>query len=160
MRQMRKINRQTTISRAYEIFDKAPFVTVSMVHTDGTPYAVPLSVVRADESTFYFHCAAEGEKIDCLKANPEVSLVAVSRCTPKYEAEKNNFTEYYDSAMACGKAVVVTDREEKIKALELLCRRFLPKFMEHFQDAIARSLDITTVYRITLTVPITGKSKP
>lgn len=38
--------------------------------------------------------------------------------------------------------------------------RFLPKHMEHFDKAIAGSLDRTTVIKITLTEPPVGKSKP
>lgn len=160
MRQMRKAGRQKNSQWALEVFDKAPFVTVSMVRPDGTPYGLPLNVVRKDDTTFYFHCASEGEKIDCLKHNPIVSLSAVSKCTPKYEEDKNNFTEYYNSAIAIGKAEFVTNNTEKIEALRLLCERFLPKYMNHFEEAINRSLNRTMVVRITLTEPPVGKSKP
>lgn len=160
MQQMRKLNRRKDAQWALEVFDKAPFITLSMTRPDGTPYAVPLNIVRKDEKTFYFHCAFEGEKIECLKHNPIVSLSAVSRCTPKYEEEKNNFTEYFNSAIALGKAESVQDAAEKIEALRLICERFLPKFMDHFDQAIARSLDKTNVIRITLTEPPVGKSKP
>lgn len=160
MKQMRKLKRCKDAQWAFWVFDKAPFITLSMIRPDGTPYAVPLNIVRKDESTFYFHCAFEGEKIDCLKHNPIVSLSAVSRCSPKYEEEKNNFTEYYNSAIALGKAGQVTNPAEKIEALRLLCERFLPKYMEHFDEAIARSLDRTNVIRITLSEPPVGKSKP
>ena len=144
---------------ALEVFDKAPYVTVSMIRPDGIPYGLPLSVVRKDNRTFYFHCAAEGEKIDCIRNNPVVSLSAVSRCTPRYEEEKQNFTEYYRSAIALGHAETVTDDNEKIEALRLICERFLPKFMDHFEAAIARSLSRTTVIRIILTEPAVGKMK-
>ena len=144
---------------ALEVFDKAPYVTVSMIRPDGIPYGLPLSVVRKDNRTFYFHCAAEGEKIDCIRNNPVVSLSAVSRCTPRYEEEKQNFTEYYHSAIALGHAETDTDDNEKIEALRLICERFLPKFMDHFEAAIARSLSRTTVIRIILTEPAVGKMK-
>lgn len=157
---MRKANRQKDVQWAFEVFDKAPDITVSMIRPDGTPYGLPLNIVRKDETTFYFHCASEGEKIDCLRYNPIVSLSAVSRCTPKYEEDKNNFTEYYNSPIAIGRAEIVHDWEEKTEALRLLCKRFLPKFMDHFQEAIDRSLERTTVVRITLTEPPVGKSKP
>lgn len=157
---MRKSQRRQHAGWALEVFDKAPYVTLSMVRPDSTPYGLPVSLVRSGDDTFYFHCAAEGEKLDCLKANPIVSLSAVSRCTPKFEEEKNNFTEYYNSAIALGIAEIVDDDDEKIKALRLLCQRFLPKYMNHFDEAIARSLSITTVVRITLTEPPVGKSKP
>lgn len=160
MRPMRKASRMKDPAWALEVFDKAPYVTVSMTRPDSTPYGPPLSLVRKDERTFYFHCADEGEKIDCLKANPVVSLSAVSRCMPKFEEEKENFTEYFHSAVAIGKAERVTDNEEKTKALRLLCERFLPKYMNHFDNAIARSLDRTTIIKITLTEDPVGKCKP
>lgn len=157
---MRKDKRRKDAAWALEVFDKAPYVTVSMTRPDGTPYGLPLSLVRKDDDTFYFHCAGEGEKLDCLRANPTVSLSAVSRCTPKFEEEKNNFTEYYNSAVALGRAEIVEDAAEKTEALRLLCERFLPKYMDHFDEAIARSLARTTIVRITLTEPPVGKSKP
>lgn len=156
---MRKSARQKDASWALEVFDKAPYVTVSMCRPDGMPYGLPLSLVRKNETTFYFHCADEGEKIDCLNHNPIVSLSAVSRCSPAFEEDKLNYTEHYKSAIAVGKCVKVDDRSEKIDALRLLCERFLPKHMEHFDDAITRSLDRTTVIKIILTEPPVGKCK-
>ncbi len=160
MKQMRRVRQQRDPRWAMEVFDKAPYVTMSMTRPDGTPYAVPLNMVRKDDRVFYFHCAFEGEKIDCLSCNPVVSLSAVSRCTPKYEEEKNNFTEYFNSAIALGRAERVEDPAEKTEALRLICERFLPDYMEHFDRAVARSLDKTNVIRITLTEPPVGKSKP
>ena len=69
---MRKIQREKSAEWAFEVFDKAPYVTVSMTRPDGTPYGLPLNLVRKDETTFYFHCAEEGEKIDCIMHNPVV----------------------------------------------------------------------------------------
>ena len=160
MKQMRKAARQKDEEWALNVFDRAPFVTMSMIRLDGMPYGLPLSLIRSNRRTFYFHCADEGDKLDCIRANPVVSLSAVSRCTPKFEAEKKNFTMYYDSAIALGEAEIVTDNSEKIMALRLLCQRFLPKHMENFDEAIKRSLERTVVVKITLTEPSVGKSKP
>lgn len=159
MKEMRKSNRRQSADWACDVFDRAPYVTVSMTRPDGTPYGLPLNLVRRDDHTFYFHCAAEGEKIDCLRHQSIVSLSAVSKCSPRFEEEKRNYTEHYESAIAIGRAEEVTDEAEKIEALRLLCERFLPKHMEHFDTAIARSLGITAVYRITLTEPPVGKKK-
>ena len=160
MKQMRKASRQRSAEWALDVFDKAPYVSVGMVRSDGTPYVVPLSLVRKDERTFYFHCADEGEKMDCLRVSPVVSLMAVSKCHPEYEVEKNNFTEYYHSSIAVGKAEIVSEESEKIEALRLLCQRFLPKYMDYFEEAVRRSLGRTTVVRISLTEPPVGKCKP
>ena len=144
---------------ALEVLDKAPYITVSVTRPDGTPYGVPLSLARTDNKTFYFHCALEGEKLDCIASNPNVALSAVTRCTPTVGPKDGSFTLQYKSAMAVGKAVMVTDREEKIEALKAICLRFLPKHMDAFDDAISRSLERTAVVKITLTEPPTGKRK-
>lgn len=147
------------VAFALEVFDKAPYITVSFTKSDGTPYGVPLSLARTDESTFYFHCAMEGEKLDCIAANPSVALSAVTRCSPTVGPKDGSFTLQYKSAMAVGKAELVTDRNEKIEALRAICQRFLPNHMDAFDDAISRSLERTAVVRITLTEPPTGKRK-
>ena len=157
---MRKAQRQRDAVWALQVFDKAPYVTVSMTRPEGTPYGLPLSLVRCGTDRFYFHCAGEGEKLDCLKVNPIVNMSAVSKCTPKFEDDKNNFTEYFHSAVAIGRAKIVEDDTEKELALRLLCERFLPNYMSHFDEAIARSLSRTTLVRITLTEPPVDKCKP
>ena len=156
---MRKSKRQMDAQFAFEVFDKAPYITVSFTRPDGTPYGVPLSLARTDDKTFYFHCALEGEKLDCIAVNPVVALSAVTRCTPTVGPKDDSFTLQFKSAMAVGKAEMITDREEKIMALKAICQRFLPKHMDAFDDAIRRSIERTAVVRITLTGPPTGKRK-
>jgi len=156
---MRKASREMDATFATEVLDKAPYVTVSLTRPDGRPYGIPLSLVRTDERTFYFHCAPEGEKLDCIAHQPLVCLSAVTRCTPTVGPKDGSFTLQYKSATAMGKAELVTDREEKIAALRAVCLRFLPHHMEAFDSAIARSLDRTAVVRITLVEPPVGKRK-
>ena len=156
---MRKASREMDAAFALEVLDKAPYITVSFTRPDGTPYGVPLSLARTDEKTFYFHCALDGEKLDCIAANPSVALSAVTRCTPTVGPKDGSFTLQYKSAMAIGKAEIVTDKDEKIEALRAICLRFLPHHMDAFDDAIARSLERTAVVKITLTAPPTGKRK-
>ena len=139
---MRKASREMDAAFALEVLDKAPYVTVSMTRPDGSPYGLPLSLARTDEKTFYFHCALEGDKLDCIAHNPMVFLSAVTKCAPTVGPKDGSFTLQYKSATAVGKAEIVTDREEKI-----------------FDDAIARSLERTAVVRITLTEPPVGKRK-
>ncbi|NLV51892.1 MAG: pyridoxamine 5'-phosphate oxidase family protein [Bacteroidales bacterium] len=156
---MRKASREMDADFALEVLDKAPYVTVSFTRPDGTPYGVPLSLARTDEKTFYFHCALEGEKLDCIKENPEVCLSAVSRCTPTVGPKDGSFTLQYRSAIAVGKAEVVNNDEEKIEGLRAICLRFLPHHMDAFDASIERSLSRTAVVRITLAEPPTGKRK-
>ena len=156
---MRRASREMSAAFALEVLDKAPYITVSFTRPDGSPYGVPLSLARTDDKTFYFHCALEGEKLDCISANPKVAMSAVTKCVPTVGPKDGCFTLQYKSAMAVGKAEIVKNRDEKIEALRAICQRFLPKHMDAFDDAIAHSLDITAVVRITLTEQPTGKRK-
>ncbi len=156
---MRRKEKEMDAKFAFEVIDKAPYVTLSMTRPDGTPYGVPVSAVRVGDDKLYFHCAHEGEKIDCLKANPVVSVSAVTKCAPSFEEPTTNFTVHYRSAIAIGRAEIVDSREEKIMVLKAICERFLPRHMQHFDAAIARSLDRTAVVCITLLEPPVGKRK-
>lgn len=144
---------------ALEVLDKAPYVTMSMTRPDSRPYGIPLSLVRTDEKTFYFHCALEGEKLECIAHQPIVSLSAVTRCSPTVGPKDGSFTMQYKSATAIGMAELVQDDKEKIEALRAICLRFLPQHMEAFDEAVSRSLSRTAVVRITLMEPPVGKRK-
>ena len=106
---MKKKSREMDASWALEVMDKAPYITVSMSDADGMPYAVPLSLARTDEKTLYFHCAMEGKKLDILSMNPRVCLSAVSKCKPTVGPKDGSFTLEFKSAIAFGKAEMVTD---------------------------------------------------
>ena len=159
MNKMRKASREMPADWALDIMRKAPYITVSFIRPDGTAYGVPLSLASTDDKTWYFHCAPEGDKLDAIAAHPEVCLSAVTKCTPTVGPNDGSFTLQYRSAIAFGRAVLVTDVEEKIAALRAISERFLPQYMDAFDEAIRRSLHRTAVVRITLTAPPTGKRK-
>lgn len=156
---MRKQSREMPASFALDVLQKAPFVTVGFVRPDGTPYTVPLNLVLKGADTLYFHCATEGEKLECIAHNPVVHLTAVSRCKPTVGPKDGSFTLEFKSAMANARAEIVTDDAEKVEALRLICLRFLPGHMDAFDASIQRSLARTAVVRLTLMAPPTGKRK-
>lgn len=156
---MRKKSREMDSHWALEVMRKAPYITVSFTRPDGTAYGVPLSLACTRDDIWYFHCAPEGDKLDAIAVHPEVCLSAVTKCQPTVGPKDGSFTLQYRSAMAFGKAEVVTDLEEKVQALRAISQRFLPQHMDAFEDAVHRSQHRTTVVRITLLAPPTGKRK-
>lgn len=156
---MRKESRAMDSQWALELMHKAPYITVSFTDVEGKAYGLPLSLASDDEVNWYFHCAMEGKKLDAIKAHPEVCLSAVTRCVPTVGPLDGDFTIQYKSAVAFGKAEIVTEDEEKIHGLRLISQRFLPQHMDAFDQSIARSLSRTAVVRITLTEPPVGKRK-
>ncbi len=156
---MRKESRAMSSEWALEVMRKAPYITVSFTRQDGSAYGLPLSLASADGNVWYFHCALEGEKLDCIAAHPEVCLSAVTRCVPTAGPKDGSFSLQYKSAIAFGRAEMVTDDTEKVEALRLISQRFLPGHMDCFEEAISRSLARTAVVKITLVAPPTGKRK-
>lgn len=144
---------------ALEVMRKAPYITVSLTRPDGTAYGVPLSLASADGEVWYFHCALDGDKLDAIAVHPEVCLSAVTQCKPTVGPKDGSFTLQYRSAIAFGRAELVTDEDEKIQALRIISERFLPGHMNAFEEAVTRSLHRTAVVRITLVSAPTGKRK-
>lgn len=144
---------------ALEVMRKAPYITVSFTRPDGSAYGVPLSLASASDDIWYFHCAPQGDKLDAIATHPQVCLSAVTKCQPTIGPKDGSFTLQYRSAIAFGKASLVTDDTEKVQALRLICSRFLPQHMAAFDGAIARSIHRTAVVKITLDAPPTGKRK-
>ena len=100
---------------ALEVLDKAPYVTVSFTRPDGTPYGVPLSLARTNEKTFYFHCAMEGDKLDCIAANPTVALSAVTKCAPTVGPKDGSFTKITLTEPPTGKRKQYDKEGEEMK---------------------------------------------
>ena len=107
----------------------------------------------------WHHCALDGDKLDAIAAHPEVCLSAVTQCKPTVGPKDGSFTLQYRSAIAFGRAELVTNEDEKIQALRIISERFLPGHMNAFEEAVTRSLHRTAVVRITLASAPTGKRK-
>lgn len=157
---MRRSDRALSHEAALAIIDHAPFGTVAMCGKDGLPYCVPLNLVRVNND-LYFHCALSGTKSDLLRSDGRVCITFVTQAQPGYQAEKNNFTCFYRSAIVTGQAHEVLDPLEKTEALRAICRRFLPDAMvgDNFSRAVETSLHRTGIWRISMD-QITGKSRP
>lgn len=102
-----------------EVLTSRRYVTVAMCR-GGEPYLVALTHgYDPEQRCLYFHCADAGKKIDFLKANPCVW----GQCLD----DRGYLDGQCDHAFVCvhfgGKVRFVEDREEKLRAVELLVRR-------------------------------------
>jgi nitroimidazol reductase NimA-like FMN-containing flavoprotein (pyridoxamine 5'-phosphate oxidase superfamily) len=153
MQNMRRKDREMPREFAETVIDKSGFAAMATVNPGGTPYCTVLSMVR-DGEWLYFHCALEGRKIDNLRRGNQVCVSFVGDA----KAPPDNFTMEYESAVVFGTALEVTDRDEKIRALRLICERYTPSNMAAFEGAIEKSLDITGVWKIHID-DISGKRR-
>lgn len=142
---MRRKDRERDESFAWRVWQEAPYATLSLVDDAGWPYAVPLcQAADPQERVIYFHCAGAGRKWELLKDGAEACLTAVSRAEPVPGA----ITMAYASAAALGRVEPVTEPEEKRRALYLLCSRFDPASMPHFDSSVERLGPVTQVFRL------------
>ncbi len=153
-RPMRRKDRAISLEEAQAVLREATYGTLSIVSSAGEPYGVPLSFVY-EGGALYFHCAKVGHKIDCLRANPQASFVAVNSADAVYSG---SFTMNFRSAMLGGTATELPEGGEKHDALMALCRKYLPEYMEKAEHAITSTADQTAVWKIAPDW-ITGKAK-
>ena len=150
---MRRKGREMPEEFAWEVADKCEWAVLGMVDPSGMPYCVPVSIAR-DGKSVYFHSAKGGFKIECLENQAQVCI----SCVGDTFRTPDKFTTEFESAILRGQAVEVTDEQEKIHGLRLLCERHTPTNMENFDNAITRSLSRTGVWKVEVR-EITGKRK-
>ncbi|MDO4486552.1 MAG: pyridoxamine 5'-phosphate oxidase family protein [Bacillota bacterium] len=150
---MRRHDREMNRDFALYVVDKCEYAVMAMTDTDGAPYCLPITIAR-DGSSVYFHSAKAGHKIDILRNSPDICLA----CVGDTNRPEDKFTTEFESAVIRGKAEEITDHNEMIHALRLICQRHSPSNMHEFDDAISRSLERTGVWKINIE-EITGKRK-
>lgn len=149
---MRRVDRELTAEQAWNVVDGCADCVLAMVDADGAPYAVPLNFAREGDR-LYFHSAMAGRKLDCLRQN---SRVCVACTADGREIDQPALTTRYASAILRGTAAEVTEAEEKLHALRLLCRKLAPENPEgrgNFESCLGH----TAVWRIEVDT-ITGKA--
>ena len=148
---MRRKDKETNKNSALETAKNCEWAVIAV--TDGdAPYCVPINIVFKDDNCIYFHCAKSGRRTDCLRRNNKVCLT----CAADVSTISNRFTTGYKSAVIFGNAFEVTEDSEKLEALYLLCRKYVPQEMDNFQKEAESALDRTAAWKIEIS-QTTGK---
>jgi len=103
------------------VLSEARFMRLGLC--DGSePYVVPVNFAWKP-GRVYFHCAAEGKKLDVMSRNPRVCF-QVDVDAQVVKAEKaEDWTTRYRSVIGWGTATLVEDPGERLYALDLLMER-------------------------------------
>ncbi|MFI3250587.1 MAG: pyridoxamine 5'-phosphate oxidase family protein [Eubacteriales bacterium] len=150
---MRRKDREMSPEFGYEVADGTLFGVLSLIDPEGNPYGVPVSLVREGES-FYFHCANEGFKLDCLRKNPHVCITCVGDVTLVPE----QFSANYSSAIFRGMAQEVRKIEEKKKVLTLIVDRYAPSNIANMGGEVSGEMPNTSIWKIVVH-DVTAKAK-
>ena len=121
------------------------------------PYLVSLDYVyAAEENCLYAHCATTGKKLDILRTNPRVwGQVVEDR-----GAVAGRCTHSYRCVMFDAKVEIVTDRAEKLRALERLIEKYEPDPAAMKERMLSRAqIDKVEVLCVRVTA-FSGKQSP
>lgn len=118
---MRRKRQQLPPEECEAILQRMSYGTLAVEGDGGYPYAVPLSYVYAG-GRIYFHSALQGHKVDALLRNAKVSFCVVEQD----HVVPAEFTTYFRSVVAFGRARVLDDEAEKRAALLLLADKYAP----------------------------------
>ena len=120
-REMRRKKQALSIEECEQILKRNTAGVLAVDGDDNYPYAVPMSYVYTDFKIF-FHCAKTGHKIDAMMRNEKVSFCVIDEDLIVPE----EYTTYYRSVIAFGKARIMEEEAEKRMAIELIAERYSP----------------------------------
>jgi nitroimidazol reductase NimA-like FMN-containing flavoprotein (pyridoxamine 5'-phosphate oxidase superfamily) len=148
---IRRADRAISENDAKVILQQGEYGVLSTASAEGQPYGLPLNYCYVNDA-IYFHCAAEGHKIENIKVNNKVSFTVVG----KTQVLPDKFTSKYDSAIVFGKATEMLG-PEKQKALIEVLKKYSPGHMESGLKTIENSEEKVRVYKISIEA-LTGKA--
>lgn len=120
---MRRKDRELTDRDAMTaIIDECQTVHLGLAGPDG-PYVVPMCFAF-DGVAVYLHCAREGRKTDMLREDSRVCLEFSIPDGVKGSDIASGWSMYYRSVIATGRAEILTGREEKSLALEMIMQKY------------------------------------
>lgn len=151
-KEMRKKDREITVTEAMEILKSCDYGILSTVGENRYPYGVPVSYVYTNDS-IYFHSTTEGYKLDNLKNNDKVSFCTVGQTC----VLPDKFSTKYESVIVFGRANEVYDNEKNTALLEIL-KKYSPNYMEKGRAYIENSSNRVKVIKINIE-HISGKAR-
>ena len=140
------------------ILDTAKVLRLGLA-VDNEPHIIPLNYgfcLENGKLTVYMHSALKGKKLDMIRENPKVFFEIDCDMEPFGEGDiPCQYGMVYSSIMGKGKACIVEDVEEKIRAMKILMKTQTDKDFE-FND---RLVSIVAVIRIDVE-GYTAKHRP
>lgn len=149
---MRRKDKEITDRQVMEnVLEKAEIIRVAMID-NGEPYLVAMNFAYAD-GALYMHSAREGRKIDALKANSRIAFQTEIDAGIVLRTEASNCTTRYTSVFGTGRAALVEDGAEVIKALDAIMTKHAGRAGSEYPE---KALGMMLVIRVDIET-MTGK---
>ena len=149
---MRRRDREITDRAVISDILRRHQVLYLALQDEGAPYVIPMSY-GYDGECLYLHCAAEGRKMDLLRAHPQVAFAVEAEYEVKPGAVACGWGFAYASVTGEGVAEIVTDPAGKRHGLDVLMSHFTGEPQEYRDGGI----EGTTVIRVRVT-SLSGKA--
>ncbi|MBQ8638955.1 MAG: pyridoxamine 5'-phosphate oxidase family protein [Lachnospiraceae bacterium] len=142
---MRRKDREVTdISKMMEIMNSCDCCRLGLV--DGKEaYIVPMNFGYDrinDQITLYFHCAAEGRKIDLLPGQSVVSFEMDTKHRLIEGKRGCDFSWLYQCIMGTGTLEIVSDANEKIDGLQKIMEHYTKKTQWEFDERVVERINV------------------
>ena len=159
MKPMRRSKQQLSEDACREILARGRECVLALAAsdaTDGFPYAVPVNYALQEDSDgtlhLLIHCAPIGAKLDAIAADPRVSVCVIARG----DVVPEEFTTYFKSVIAFGRACLVEDGEARHTALRALAAKYCPGLTEESTEEEIAHFPRVAIIDVTLE-HVTGK---
>jgi nitroimidazol reductase NimA-like FMN-containing flavoprotein (pyridoxamine 5'-phosphate oxidase superfamily) len=149
---MRRANREISDQSAIRALMEEALVCRIGFCDDGTPYVVPMNF-GLGENCLFFHCAAEGRKLDILRQNDRVCFEIDFLREIKQGPASCGWGARYESVIGFGRAILVDDPAGKRFALDRIMDHYRAQGPHTYLDDI---LAKTAIIRIEIE-SLTGK---
>ncbi len=143
---VRRQNRLLSEESAQQLLRNTAYGVLSMRSENAGVYGIPISYAWDGTDAIYVHCAKEGRKLASIEACNKVSFCVVGE-TKVLPAQ---FSTLYESVVLECKAYKVLEKEEKMKALELILLKYSPDDMEEGRAYATRAVDKTMILRLDI----------
>lgn len=132
-----------------ELFLRADVGRLGTFSADGFPYVLPMHFVYFDNK-IYMHGLPKGKKIDNIKFNSNVCFEIDEMLSLLYEGVENpcDVNTEFNSIIVEGKASLVSDFDEKEKALSMIVSKFTPHLIG--KELPEKMIKATAVIRIDI----------
>lgn len=132
-----------------ELFLRADVGRLGTFSSDGFPYVLPMHFVYFDNK-IYMHGLPKGKKIDNIKFNSNVCFEIDEMLSLLYEGVENpcDVNTEFNSIIVEGKASLVSDFDEKQKALSMIVLKFTPHLID--KELPEKMIKVTAVIRIDI----------
>jgi hypothetical protein len=149
--ELRRKDKSLSEADSKQILEKGLYGVLGTISKSGYAYTIPLNYVY-HKNNIYFHCATAGHKLENVQHNNRVSFTVVENC----QIVPVKFTAKFRSVIVFGKISFVKNDDEKLAGLQLLTKKYAPKFQKEVKEYIQSYFNKVVLLKLQIE-KITGK---